>query len=195
MKKVSLVMFLVGLLFVAATGYAEDVVLFSFEDGLEGWEVPEWAYEKPDHVQKEIAPSDVAATDGTKSLEMLADFPGTGWAGAIVEIMQYFDWSEYKALAVDVMVPADAPKGLKGKIILTVGDTWKWVEMSRAYEMVAGEWVTIQADISPGSIDWRRVQVDEAFRADIRKMDVRVVSNGKPAYSGAIYIDNVRVIK
>ncbi|HPN73549.1 MAG TPA: hypothetical protein PKZ41_06080, partial [Candidatus Omnitrophota bacterium] len=77
----------------------------------------------------------------------------------------------------------------------TVGDNWQWVEMSRSYDLKPGEWVTVEADIAPGSIDWRRVEVGEAFRQDIRKIDIRVESNNKPAYSGPFYIDNVRVIK
>jgi hypothetical protein len=39
------------------------------------------------------------------------------------------------------------------------------------------------------------VEVTEAFRQDIRKIDIRVESNNKPAYSGPFYIDNIRVIK
>jgi len=58
-----------------------------------------------------------------------------------------------------------------------------------------GEWVTLTGDLKPGSIDWRRIQVDEAFRQDIRKIDIRIQSNNKPAYTGTVYIDNIRVIK
>ncbi|MDP8299159.1 MAG: hypothetical protein P9L88_04575 [Candidatus Tantalella remota] len=173
----------------------EETVLFSFEDGLEGWEIPDWAYEKPDHVQQEMEASNNFASAGSSSLEVQAEFPGGRWTGAIVEIMQYFDWSNYSKLACDIYLPADAPNGLKGKMILTVGDGWKWVEQSRSVMLKPGEWTTLQADLKPGSIDWRRVQVDEAFRSDIRKLDIRVDSNNKPAYTGPIYIDNIRVIK
>ena len=174
---------------------AEEEVLFSFEGGTEGWEIPDWAYEKPDHVQENINISEAFASNGANSLEVEAIFPGGRWAGAIVETMQYFDWSEYSKLACDVYLPADAPTGLKAKFILTVGDNWQWVEMSRSFDLIPGQWVTVEGDISPGSIDWRRVEVGEAFRKDIRKIDIRVESNNKPAYSGVFYIDNVRVIK
>jgi len=109
--------------------------------------------------------------------------------------MQYFEWSDYSALACDIYLPADAPLGLRGKMILTVGDAWQWVEQSKSVGLKPGEWVTVTADLKPGSIDWRRVQVDDAFRADVRKIDIRVESNNKPAYTGPIYVDNVRVIK
>ena len=176
------------------SGGAEEVI-FDFESDLQGWDIPDWAYEKADHVQKEVNVSDKFAKTGKKSMEIKAEFPGGKWAAAVVEVMQYFDWTQYKAIAYDIYIPADAPKGLKTKLILTVGDDWKWVEMSRDFDVVPGEWTTVQADLTPGSIDWRRVQVDDKFRQDVRKMDIRIVSNNKPAYTGSIYIDNVRLIK
>lgn len=186
----------IGLLFTGIAVYAEEsAVIFGFETGLQGWEIPDWAYEKPDHVQKEIKVSDKYSSEGLKSLELDADFPGGRWTGAIVEIMQFFDWTDYKEVACDVYLPQDAPEGLKVVMVLTVGDTWKWVEMSRSYALMPGEWVMLKGDLTPGSVDWRRVQVDDAFRQDVRKIDIRVQSNNKPAYTGPIYIDNIRVIK
>jgi len=193
-KKIMLILSVICLA-CAVTAYAEEEVLFGFENGLEGWDVPDWAYEKPDHVQKEIKTSNQISSEGNGSLEMVVDFPGTNWAGGIVEIVQFFDWSDYGALACDIYLPAEGPTGLKAKIILTVGNEWNWVEMSRDFELIPGEWITVKADLLPGSLDWRKVQVDEAFRQDIRKMDVRIVSKSEPGYSGSIFIDNVRVIK
>ena len=195
MRKVVLAMMIVGLLFAGAAAYAEEEVLFSFENGMQGWEIPDWAYEKPDMVQKSIDVSEEYASDGANSLEIDVEFPGGRWTGAIVEIMQYFDWSDYSKIAVDIYIPEDTPKGLRAGIILTVGDTWKWVEMSRSYELKAGQWTTITADLMPGSIDWRRIQVDEGFRADVRKLHIRVHSNNKPAYTGPVFVDNIRLIK
>ncbi|MCK5450289.1 MAG: hypothetical protein KAI70_00835 [Candidatus Omnitrophica bacterium] len=195
MKKAILTLMVAGLLLTGVSVSAEEEVLFSFEKGLEGWDIPSWAFEKPDHVQKEINSSDLYASEGSSSLEVLADFPGGKWTGAIVEVMQFMDWTDANMIACDVYVPEDAPQGLKASIILTVGDAWKWVEMSRSYELVPGEWITLKGDLLPGSIDWRRVQVDEAFRKDIRKLDVRICSNNKPAYTGSLYVDNVRLIK
>ena len=196
MKRVVLALAVLGLLFAGTAVHAEDsTVLFDFESGLQGWEIPDWAYEKPDHVQKELNASNQYASEGKQSLEIDVEFPGGRWTGAIVEIMQYFDWTDYSAIACDIYLPKDAPLGLRGKMILTVGDSWRWVEMSRSFGLVPGKWVTMTADIRSGSIDWRRVQVDEAFRQDVRKLDIRVESNNKPAYTGPIYVDNIRVIK
>lgn len=196
MKKMFLYIALAVFAFAPVFAQAQEAtVLSSFERGTEGWEIPDWAYEKMDHVQEAIMISNEVASEGNSSLEVVAEFPGGMWTGAIVEIMQYFDWSDYSAVAVDIYLPEDAPLGLMGKIILTQGDSWKWVEQSRGVALIPGEWVTISGDLMPGSIDWRRVQVDDAFRADIRKINVRVESNNQPAYSGSFYVDNVRVIR
>jgi hypothetical protein len=196
MKKVLMIMAILGLFFIGTVaGAQEETVLFSFENGTDGFEIPDWAYEKPDHVQQDIRSSQNFASEGNSSLEIDCEFPGGRWTGAIIEIMQYFDWADYSTLACDVYLPQGAPMGLKGKIILTVGDSWKWIEMSRSYNIKPGQWTTMTADLKAGSIDWRRIEVDEAFRSDIRKIDIRVESNNKPAYTGPIYIDNVRVIK
>jgi len=197
MKKIMITLLaVVGLLFMGTVANAQqETILFSFEDGLEGWEIPDWAYEKPDHVQKEIDVSNKYAKVGNNSLEIDTEFPGGRWTGAIIEIMQYFDWTDYSKIACDIYLPEDAPLGLRAKMILTVGDSWKWVEQSRSYALKPGQWVTISADLNPGSIDWRRVEVDDAFRADVRKIDIRVDSNNRPAYTGPIYVDNIRVIK
>ena len=196
MKKFFVILAVFGMILAASVANAaEETVLFSFENGTDGFEIPDWAYEKPDHIQKEISLSDKVASNGKNSLEVIAEFPGGRWTGAIVEIMQYFDWSDYSQIAVDFYLPADAPLGLKAKLILTVGDSWKWVEQSKSISLKPGEWVTLTANLKPGSIDWRRVEVDDAFRSDVRKLDIRVESNNKPAYTGSFYIDNIRVIK
>jgi hypothetical protein len=196
MKKLVVLVALFGLLLgMSVVAKAEEVILFDFEKGLEGWEIPDWAFEKPDHAQKDLEASKDFAKTGSQSLKMTVDFPGGRWTGGIVETMQYFDWTAYNTIAFDMYIPADAPLGLKAKMILTVGDAWKWIEMSKEYPLVPGEWVTVKADLLPGSIDWRRIQVDDAFRQDVRKLDIRVVSDGRPAYTGPVYIDNIRVMK
>lgn len=195
MKKLVLLVIAALFLIPFAAGAQEVEIISSFETGLDGWEIPDWAYEKPDHIQQDIASTSKVASEGSSSLEIETEFPGGRWTGAIVEIMQYFDWSDYSTLACDIYIPEDAPLGLKGKMILTVGDEWKWVEQSKSVALKPGEWVTVSANLKPGSIDWRKAEVDEAFRTDIRKLDIRVESNNKPAYTGPVYVDNIRVIK
>ena len=174
---------------------AEEKVLFSFEKDTQGWEIPEWALEQEDHVAKSIEVSKDFAKDGEQSLKVMAAFPGKTWTSALVEDFEYFDWTPYKAIAVDVYIPKEAPIGLKAKIILTVGENWKFTEMARSVALVPGEWVTVTANLLPSSEDWKKTVVDDNFRKDVRKIAVRVESNKKPEYNGPIYIDSIKLEK
>jgi len=173
--------------------FAEARVLYDFEAGLQGWEIPDWAYEQEDYVGEALDVSGDFASEGGSSLAVTANFPGGAWKGAIVEVMEYMDWTPYETISCDIFVPADAPTGLKAKIVLTVGDSWKWAEMSRSTKLTPGEWVTITANLLPGSMDWKRLNPTDEFRADVRKIDIRVESNRKPVYNGLFYIDNIKV--
>ena len=169
------------------------MVIFDFEKHTPYWEIPDWCFEKQDYVAKDLDFSSQFANEGSSSLQLLADFPGKKWSAAYLEVQEYFDWTPYKSVSADVYIPADAPYGLKAKIILTVGDDWKWTEMSRMARLTPGEWTTIAANLNPGSTDWRRTEVTDEFRADVRKLGIRVESNMRPVYNGFIYIDNVRL--
>ncbi len=187
------VVILVLLVLGANPGFCEPKVLFGFEENSPYWEIPDWCFEKDDYVGKNITNSSQFANEGKCSLEVLTDFPGKKWTAAYLEVQEYFDWTPYKSISADVYIPADAPYGLKSKIILTVGDDWKWTEMSRFVKLAPGEWTTISGSIIPGSTDWRRTEVTDEFRADVRKLGIRVESNMRPVYNGSIYIDNVRL--
>ncbi len=172
----------------------EERTFYNFErEDLSGWEVPMWALGKGDYVAKEVSMSKEVASKDTASMEIDADFPGGTWTAALVEIQQYLDLSRYRVISADIYIPPGAPMGLKAKIILTVGSNWKFVEMSRSIPLMPGEWVTVTANIEPGSYDWKRVVPDEEFAKDVRKIAIRIESNRKPEYTGPIYVDNVRV--
>lgn len=181
----------VGLLGSVASA-AGAKVLFGFESGAQGWGIPDWALEKPDMVGREIVVAKEGATEGAQALALVVDFPGGKWNGALAEVEEYFDWTPYHALAMDVSLPAEAPAGLKAKLILTVGEEWTWTEMRRSIQLTPGQTTTISVSLAPGSEDWKRTVVDEFFRKDVRKLAVRLESN-KPAYQGKFYIDNVRL--
>jgi len=166
--------------------------LFGFEESVPSWEIPDWCFEKEDHVGESIAISNKFAKEGKTSLEVMANFPGKKWTAAYVEIQQFFDWTPYKTILADIYLPKDAPFGLQARFILTVGKDWAWTEMARLVKLVPGEWTTVSASLVPGSTDWRRTQVTDEFRADVRKLVIRIESNMKPAHTGPIYIDNVR---
>ncbi len=172
----------------------EERTYYDFETSdLNGWEIPMWALDKTDYVAKGAELSREVASHGDASMKVTTDFPGGLWSAALVEIQQYLVLSSYRVVRADIYLPEDAPIGLKAKLILTVGNNWKFVEMSRSAPLIPGEWVTITANIEPGSYDWKRVVPDEKFAEDVRKIAIRIESNRKPKYSGPIYIDNVRV--
>ena len=174
--------------------FAREIVLYSFEKDPQGWEVPDWALSKKDHVVRQIGISEYQASSGKYSLEMDAEFSSDpSWAGAYVErLVEVTDWSPFNYLSFDVYLPKDAPQGLKARVILTVGEEWKWTEMNKTVPLAPGEWTVVKVDLTPNSMQWRRF-ITDAFRSDIRKMGFRVESNGKIAYKGPIYIDNVKL--
>lgn len=189
---------LLGVCFILAMTtcvWSADTVLFSFEGDSQGWEIPDWALEKSDHVADSLDLSEKYANEGKTSLEIMVDFPGAKWTGAYIEVVEYMDWSPYSKIAADVYLPPGGPMGLKSKMIITVGESWKWVEMSKTTVLEPGKWVTVVADLKPGSKSWRTSKITDAFRGDVRKFGLRVDSNMKPAYTGKIYVDNIRLIE
>jgi len=152
MKKIlmlGLVAFVACLFSISAR--AEEKVLFGFEKDAQGFEVPEWAIEQEDYVAKSVEVSKDVAKEGKQSLKMNCVFPGKVWTAALIEDFEYFDWTPYKTISVDIYIPKTAPVGLKGKIVFTVGENWKFTEMARSVPLVPGEWVTVSASLAPGS--------------------------------------------
>ena len=171
----------------------EERTYYDFERDLNGWEIPMWAMDKMDYVASDVTISEDFSSKGDSAIKIDASFPGGLWYAALIEIQQYLDMSKYRVIKADIYLPEDAPEGLKAKIILTVGENWKFVEMSGSIPLMPGEWMTITANLEPGSYDWKRVVPDEEFAKDVRKIAIRVESNHKPKYTGPIYIDNIRV--
>lgn len=167
-------------------------VLYDFEENDEGWQIPSWETEKPDHVARGLKRSEVFASNGETSMELYTEFPGKRWSGALIEVQHFLDLDGYDGISTDIYLPHTAPAGLRGKIILTVGENWQFVEMSRGVKLEPGGWTTLTASLADDSTDWKRAKIDSSFREDIRKIAVRIESN-MPAYSGPVYIDNIRV--
>ena len=195
MKKMAMVTLMLAFISVYSLVYAADKMLFSFENSTQGWEIPDWALEKDDYVAEEVKVSKTYASDGKGSLELNADFLGGAWTAAFIETVEYFDWTPYSAISVDMYLPTTAPAGLKAKIILTQGEDWAWREMSRSVNLEPGVWTTIKADVKAGSTDWKRINPNDSFRQDVRKFGLRIHSNLRPTYKGPIYIDNIKLIE
>jgi hypothetical protein len=171
----------------------KERTLYSFEKTTDGWEVPDWAMDERDYVARKASVSKDVTKDGAASLRVDTEFPGKVWTAALVEVMEYLDFTPYSEISCDIYIPKNVPEGLKAKIILTVGDNWKFTEMARSIQLIPGEWTHLRANLLAGSDDWKATAVDDAFRRDVRKIAIRVESNRSPVYSGPVYIDNIRV--
>jgi hypothetical protein len=170
-------------------------VLFNFETDMDGWRIPDWAFEKSDNAAVEASISSEFSSLGKKSLKLSSKFPPKMWSGSYVEIEKesgdYMDFSPFPTLRVDVFLPANAPKKMKGEIILTVGDAWAWTEMRQPVELTPGAWTILQANVLPDSTSWKTRLTPELV-SDVRKLGVRISCN-QGSYIGPIYIDNVRL--
>ena len=190
------IFFIIFLTIISISGEscAREITLFTFEKDPQGWDIPDWATGKKDHVVRSLSVSEFNASEGKYALELGVDFSGLpGWQGAYVErVVDVTDWSPFNFVSVDIFLPNNAPRGLRAKFILTVGEDWKWTEMNRSIPLTPGEWTVIKADLTPESMAWRRF-IDDGFRADVKKMGIRIESNGKISYRGPIYIDNVKL--
>lgn len=188
--------FSMALALLVACGVAQgaEIAIYSFEDSVEGWAVPEWAKTSSDYVARDLSVSDEVALEGGHALEFWSDFPGDRWAGAYIErTLDVNDWTSFGRVLVSVYLPATAPAGLKGRMILTVGDDWQWAEMNRGVALAPGAWTTITANLTPTSMDWKFFP-DEQFRKHVDKLGIRIESEATgPVYSGPIFVDHVRL--
>ena len=173
---------------------AKPLVMFDFEDGLQGWVIPAWSLQSADYAGKSVQASAAFASHGKQSLELTAALPGEDkWTAAYAEVeMHVTDWGVFSEVAADVYLPEQAPRGLAARLIVTVGDQWQWTEQNHPVKLVPGQWVTLTANLTPNSMDWKFF-LDESFRRDVRKLGVRIESDKKPTYSGPVYIDQIRL--
>lgn len=189
-----LITFLI-LIAVPNTTLSKEITLYSFEKDPQGWEIPDWAIGKKDNASEGIGISEFQASSGKYALELGVNFRvSEGWQGAYVErVVDVTDWGLYKYLSVDIFLPKDAPHGLRARIVLTAGEDWKWTEMNKSIPLAPGEWTVLKVDLTAESLNWRRF-VTDSFRADVKKIGIRLESNGNVAYKGPVYIDNVRLL-
>jgi len=110
----------------------EGVILYGFEQGLDGWDIPGWALEKPDHVARDFKRTTSEASEGEGSLEIQTEFSKEQWTAALVEIPHFLDLNKYDRISSDLFIPAEAPTGLKAKLIFTIGEDWAFIEIPRA---------------------------------------------------------------
>lgn len=176
-----------------AAVFAAEILIYGFEGSLDGWVIPDWAKASADYVGKSLDCSEEVAEEGASSMKLEANFPGERWTGVYAERMvEVTDWTDFGTIRLSVYLPPEAPEGLRGRIILTVGSQWTWTEMNRSLLLAPGQWTAISANLKPGGMDWKFFP-DDQFRSNVRKLGVRIESDKKPAYSGPVYFDNFRL--
>jgi hypothetical protein len=196
----------VFLLMVIIAFPASAELSFDFEDGQEGWEVPDWATTQPDHVCRKLETSTDNASSGTTALKLTCEFPGDEWTAALVQYENYdgfFNFSGYKAISADVFLPEEARGGFyKAKIILTTGD-WVFIEMSKGIPLNFGSWTTVTAPLEVpegmGRGFWKGIPAETTFTdniRDIKRVAVRIEYNANPSlagtrYEGPVYVNNI----
>lgn len=189
---------------------ADDKILYDFEQTVENWKIPDWAYYQDDHRAVELAPSEKKFSNGKSSLEVMCDFPGTKWAAALVELEKDQDLSGYNTISADIYIPKKAPKGfMQARLILTVGIGWHFIEMRSPVPLIPGKWVHIEAKLDNAEpdenskSDWKGRKEKRLFKHidAIKKIAVRVEYDSAPPhrigprYKGPIYIDNIVIKK
>ncbi|KJJ85781.1 hypothetical protein OMAG_000335 [Candidatus Omnitrophus magneticus] len=172
---------------------ATPPIIYNFNYGTDGWEIPSWEFDKDDHVAKTLKPVKDMPSVGKNSLELTADFQKDKWSCALIEISHYLNLSEYSQISGAIYLPYDSPKGLRAKFILTAGRNWNFIEMSHSMALVPGQWTNIKAGLLPTDSDWKNYKMRKTLKSDIRKIAIRIESNQTTSYAGPIYIDNIKI--
>ena len=189
----------------ALAGYAGDAVKYNFEEGNDGWVIPDWAYCQSDHKAESIEPSLEKASTGKGSLAVMCDFPGDVWVAAIVEHREDLDLSKYSTISADIYLPRKAPKNIiQARFVLTAGIGWHFTEMRHAVVLVPGRWTKLKANLESEEVEeshWKGRKEKRLFlhTKKIRKIAIRIEYDASPPYKtgrrykGPIYIDNVAI--
>lgn len=215
MRIVIFVVVFVCMIFSQVDGFASEKVIYSFEDGIGEWAIPDWSLEKADYVDAEATVSSDYANDGDSSMQLTFEFPKDEWRAAVVDVEGPFDWSAYKTLLCDVYLPEEAPDKIKARIALSVGEKWLWIESARATKLKPGQWVTLSANLIPGNERWLRTKMVERIGEDgkahgyvmktakepmakeyiqeVQVLTVRLQSE-RVKYKGSVFVDNIRLV-
>lgn len=185
----------------------EEDMRFTFDEGTEGWKVPDWAFEQRDYVAGKVGLSAETVKSGPGALEVICDFPGNRWAAALVEIERDMDLTQYNEISADIFIPRGAPKGFfKARFAMTVGIGWHFIEMREPVELMPGKWITLKTKIEKEELplsSWRGRGERQLYKHInmVRKIAVRIEYDASPPhtiggrYKGPIFIDNVILSK
>ncbi|MBN1887733.1 MAG: cellulase family glycosylhydrolase [Thermoflexales bacterium] len=156
---------------------AAETVLFSFEDGVQGWQAAGWAGDAPGSITQTLE----HATDGLASLRLDFDRNNEYKTAYYVELGE-LDWSTAKFLRFDLW-----KQGQPTRIAIAVqtGDSWTW-QQSAEKELVDGANV-VQFDLTAVA-DWSS-PLSELNQ--VRRLVIMLLPTENGA--GSAYLDYVRL--
>jgi len=200
--------------FLTPFAFSAEKLIYSFEEDLEGWAIPDWSHEKVDYATKSVEVSKKKARDGKFSLKMNVEFPKEGWYAGVVDVEGPFDWSKYNAVLFDIYAPSKYLERVEARIAINVGKKWLWIEQRRPTKLERGKWTTVRADLTTGNTSWRKtemvekkdkegkvrgyvaryitVELTDSYKKKVQIFTIRVEAVNS-RYKGAFYIDNIRL--
>jgi hypothetical protein len=171
----------------AATG-----VLDSFETDGEAapWTEASWASAGTDAGGAPLSPrrGSAGVTSGRSALAVPVRFTGAGYEQAYVGRAASRSMAGAAALGADLTVPADAPAGLRAKLVLQLGPDAVWSEPAAATELAPGATTHVTLPLA-GAFD---PVPERAAIADVRGYGVKLDGTGV-AWSGEVALDQVRL--
>ncbi len=205
MKRVKAwVVFLLLLLMTGMPAFSFKTIQFDFENGIEGWEIPDWAAEQKDCVGLDYGVTTEKAFSGDRSMKVDTNFPGTAWTAAVIEYAKDIDLSGYSKIKARIYIPKESNnQQMFGRIILTAGP-WFFIEMKEPIQLKTGSWTTIEAKLDVSRLGelsyWKCVDANTCLLDNLKKVKriaVRVEYNASfqsgPPYKGPVYIDDITI--
>ncbi|HEY3447582.1 MAG TPA: hypothetical protein VGK67_14605 [Myxococcales bacterium] len=166
-------------------------VLDSFETAAEvaRWQCSNWATATldPSGNPFPVSTTSTGATEGSAALSVPVRFTGAGYEQGYVGRAVQLSLAGCASLSLDVTLPADAPSGLRGLVVLLVGPTAAFSAQETATPLEPGATTTVTLQLSAG-ID--PVPSRDGY-ADLRGVGLKIEGSAV-TFSGAISIDRVR---
>lgn len=182
------------LLAVAALTFVRPARALEVIESFEGfgdaapWRPADWAEATRAGGPSAVTQGALGATDGAHALQVALVFEGQGYAQGYVGRSTRLDLRDAAALALDVTLPAQAPRGLAAKVILLVGPRARWVEPREATPLVPGATAVVRLPLV-GAVD------DPPERAALEQVvgyGLKVEGKGV-RWSGVVGVDRVRI--
>jgi hypothetical protein len=180
-------------------GKTSWISLYDFEQGTDGWTMPDWPDANKDEKGAIYHPesSQDFASSGTKALRVPLRFIAGKDAKGFVGVRPNADWSPFQQVRVAVYLPAGAPTGLHVGFYM-MGGGWKWREAKQTIPLVPGQWTTLEAPLvgkeATDLWNFDATGLSQALQGII-DFGVRIEKTGsdQTSYTGPVYLDTVEV--